>query len=192
MKRFLNPSMFAVAVLCFFLPFMNIQCNGTKILTVSGVQMATGANVNPSGGGMFDRTIQEKSSTSSDRKMFEVLLLLALIVLLGGCITTLVLTLKNKPELQQTKAALAFSIGALVCLFIELISLSSKMGDINKESGSDMVNLSWHLDVGYWLVILISVGLIVYNARLLKTLNTPAPEAMFDNYVPPTPPTESV
>lgn len=184
MKRFLNSGMFGVAVLCFFLPFMNIKCNGAKIMTLSGVQMATGANVNPGGGGMFDGAMRN-SDTSKSHDAFQVLLLIALIVFFAGCVTTLALTLKNKPQQQQSKLSIGFSAAALLCLLFEVVAMTSKLSDV--KGGSDMMNISWHFDIGYWFVTLIAIGLIVYNVMELRKPAT-SPQDMFDDYNPAPPP----
>ncbi len=184
MKRFLNSGMFGVAVLCFFLPFMNIKCNGAKIMTLSGVQMATGANVNPGGGGMFDSAMRNSDSSKS-HDSFQVLLLIALVTFFAGCITTLALTLKNKSKSLESKWSIGFSTAALLCLLLEVIAMTSKLSDV--KGGSDMMNISWHFDIGYWLVTLIAIGLIVYNVMELRKTVTP-PQAMFDGYNPAPPP----
>jgi hypothetical protein len=40
-----------LASLAFLLPFMTISCNGTKLVSLSGVQLLTGTTITPPGGG---------------------------------------------------------------------------------------------------------------------------------------------
>ena len=36
----LSPALFGMALLCFFLPFINVSCGGTKVIQLTGVQLA--------------------------------------------------------------------------------------------------------------------------------------------------------
>jgi len=50
-KRFVSPALFGVVVLCFFMPFLLVQCQGQTVATVSGVDMVTGTSVSAGGYG---------------------------------------------------------------------------------------------------------------------------------------------
>jgi len=187
MKRFVNSGMFGVAVVCFLLPFFNIKCNGTKLISVSGIELATGTNVAPpTGGGMFDSAARSGSESAESKKMFEVPLLLALIVLVGGCIATLVMAIKNQPEKKGLTVALYIAIATLALMVAEAVSLFVQLKDLNSLRGGGM-GLSWHFDIGFWFVTLIAIGLIVYNIVQLRKPAT-SPEGMFDDYNPAPPP----
>lgn len=185
MKRFLNSGLFGVALICFFLPFFNIKCNNTKIITVSGVQMATGAQLNPAGGGMFDRMGDTAGSSADRKKMFEIPVLLALLTVLAGTVVTLVLTQKNKDK-KSSQWAMYLSAVTLVLLLAEAVSLTVQFSDLDKKGGEIGGIISWHFDIGYWLVTLISLGLIIYNIMELKKINaTPSAD---DSGFPTAPP----
>jgi hypothetical protein len=170
MKRFLNSGLFGVAVLCFFLPFFNIKCNNTKIVTVSGVQMATGTRINPAGGGMFDRIGDTGSSSKESKEMFEIPVLLALLTVLAGAIVTLVLAQKGRDR-KNSQWAIYLSAGTLLLLLAEAVSLMIQMSDLDKEATQLSGMITWHFDIGYWLVVLISIGTVVYNVMELKKIN---------------------
>ncbi|MFI5105447.1 MAG: hypothetical protein ACHP79_11020, partial [Terriglobales bacterium] len=44
-KSKVSPALFIVTTLCFLLPFVTVSCNGTKVASFSGVELATGTTV---------------------------------------------------------------------------------------------------------------------------------------------------
>ncbi|UPT68923.1 MAG: hypothetical protein M0D57_09990 [Sphingobacteriales bacterium JAD_PAG50586_3] len=106
--RFLNPGSFGIVILCFLLPFINIKCNGVKLITLSGVQMATGANINAGDQGMFGKRMMDETSTADKTKMMSIPLLVTLIVLVAALATVLTMTLKNKDQRKIRRTAIVF------------------------------------------------------------------------------------
>src|ERR1051326_4250918 len=45
MKSKVSPVLFLVTVLCFLLPFVTVSCNGQKIASLSGTELAFGSNI---------------------------------------------------------------------------------------------------------------------------------------------------
>jgi hypothetical protein len=45
MKSKVSPVLFIVTVLCFLLPFVTVSCNGTKVATLSGTDLAFGTTI---------------------------------------------------------------------------------------------------------------------------------------------------
>jgi hypothetical protein len=114
---------FAIAVLLFFMPFIDIKCNSMSLQTVSGFQLATGFKMKNSGSDnsfLNDKKTDEtnsKSRTDSEKKdpNFYALLALALGVLgLGLSFTT------SKPALGSALVAGIASAGALIGLMIDI------------------------------------------------------------------------
>jgi hypothetical protein len=48
-SKYTSTVSFAIGTLLFLLPFLNIKCNDTKLMSATGVQMAVGFKVEPSG-----------------------------------------------------------------------------------------------------------------------------------------------
>ena len=172
--RFLNPGSFGIVILCFFLPFINIKCNGVKLASVTGVQLATGTNVG-GGSNVMGQKLPSSSSESSDsdsgsksKKLFEIPLLITLVVLLAAGIAVLVLTMQNKDERVIRKWAVAGHSIALFLLIAEIAKLEYGLSEMNKSSEFGPINISWHLDTGYFLALLITAGFVVYNAMQLR------------------------
>lgn len=183
MKSFLNSGLFGVAVLCFFLPFFNIKCNNTKILTVTGIELATSTNVGPAtGGGMLDNAVRENSTEG--KKMFEIPVLLALLTALAGAIVTLVLAQKERYK-KNAQWSIYLSGGTFFFLIAEAVSLMAQMSDLDNQ-GQYRGLLTWHFDIGYWLVVFISIGTIVYNVIELKKINA-IPTTDENGFVTPPP-----
>jgi len=44
-ERWLSPSCFGIAIVCFFLPFLHLKCNNEELATVTGIQLVTGSAV---------------------------------------------------------------------------------------------------------------------------------------------------
>lgn len=43
--KYISPAMFALIVLCFFLPFVTVSCENQQIASVSGIQLVTGTSI---------------------------------------------------------------------------------------------------------------------------------------------------
>jgi len=124
---------FLVAILLFLMPFVDIKCNGTSLKTFSGVQLATGYDVNmdQNKGGLFDN-MQEKAvdvtAKATDKKKQSLFMLVALIA--GGA--GLLLSLTNSKVL----------IGiALVAGLAGAGGLIAGMMDIKKDAKTEMPNM---------------------------------------------------
>jgi zinc ribbon protein len=44
-KSKVSPAIFVIATLCFLLPFVTVSCNGQKVASLSGMELATGTTV---------------------------------------------------------------------------------------------------------------------------------------------------
>src|SRR6476620_9314495 len=44
-KSKVSPVLFVITTLCFLFPFVTVSCNGQKVVTFSGVELATGTTV---------------------------------------------------------------------------------------------------------------------------------------------------
>ncbi len=124
---------FAVGVLLFLMPFVDIKCNGTSLKTFTGVQLATGYNVDidQNKGGLFDN-MQEKAvdatSKATDKKKTSLFMLVALIA--GGA--GLLLSFTNSKALLGVALVAGLAAGG---------SLIAGMMDIKKEAKTEMPNI---------------------------------------------------
>jgi hypothetical protein len=182
--RFLNPGSFGIVILCFFLPFVNIKCNNMKLASMTGIQMATGTNIGGGGGGLLGSKLNEGSSSST--KVFEIPLLVTLALLIAAGSITLILTLRNTAEKKIRNWTIIGHAVVLGCLLLELVKLEVGMKKAMSDSDSTMpISITWGLEIGYWLALIIPIGFIIYNVIELKKIPQALPLA--DN-TPPAPP----
>jgi len=135
---------FVVAVLLFFMPFIDIKCNNMSLQQVNGVQLATGFKMkNNSSDNSFlndlktdevDKTIT-KTTTKSDQKDPNLYALVAL----GLGVIGLLLSFAN------AKAAIG---GAMVTAVLSAASLIGLMIDIKKKVKLDMSSSGGDSDGG--------------------------------------------
>lgn len=116
---------FAVAVLLFLMPFIDIKCNNMSLQTVSGVELATGFKLKESSGAssFMDETVS-KTATKTDKKDPNLYAMVAL----GLGVLGLLLSFTN------AKAAIG---GAMVTGIASAGSLIGLMLDIKKKIKMD-------------------------------------------------------
>ncbi|MEO7394838.1 MAG: hypothetical protein ABIU11_07815 [Chitinophagaceae bacterium] len=125
---------FAVALLLFLMPFVDIKCNGTSLQTVTGVQLATGFKMNNNNSGdSFMNDIKTdkvdegitKTTTKTDNKDPNMYALVAL----GLGVLGLLLSLTN------AKSGLG---SAMVTGIASAIAMIGMMIDVKKKVKLDM------------------------------------------------------
>lgn len=138
----LSPSIFIIAIVCFFLPFVNFTCEGMKYASLTGVQLVTGTTVKmPSSFGKGSESEKVNSEP------------LAVLVFLS-CVIGLLLSL-----IKGMKSAIAPAIIAFVGLIL-LLLLKAKLDNEVLREGGGIVQLEY--GTGFWLtflLFLIAVGL---------------------------------
>lgn len=79
----LSPAFLAIAIVCFFFTFTDLTCNGTKLASLKGIDLVTGAELKPEnmdgmkdmfkglGGTTNDETPEEDTETESEEPVFE-------------------------------------------------------------------------------------------------------------------------
>jgi len=192
MKLAINPGILGLALLCFFLPFLDLKCNGLRLMSISGVQLATGADVNPSASrgplnemmsgmeSMSEQYGEHYSAPQEKRHVFEILLLVAMIILLASFILSLVL------RKQQRLVGLLGGSLVLLILIIEYFKLRMALSDMTNEAGSELFRMSISLEfgIGYWMVVLSCIALIIYNALQFRKPPPPPPPPQYPPYPP--------
>lgn len=132
------------AVLVFFLmPFMTLTCGGAKLITMNGVQLATGTTL---------ESKQPFSGTSKKEQIKpEPLAAIAAIV----AIATLGLAFVGG---QFGK--ISSRIGAGACA-LSLLAMKFKVEDNLLKEGKGVVGLQW--EFGFWLALLASIAVVVIS-----------------------------
>ena len=140
---------FVVGVLLFFMPFVDIKCNGTSLQTISGVQLATGFKMkNNSTDNSFlndvktdkvDETIT-KATTKTDKKEPNLYAMIAL----GLGVFGLILSFTNaKAAIGGAMITGIASAGALIGMMLD-VKKKAKLdipGTGDKSTGTDSLGL---------------------------------------------------
>ncbi len=164
MLKKISSGVIALALVCFFMPWIDVSCAGAKVATLTGMQLATGTTVQQSG--MFGSGAEKRRVDS------EPLAAAALLVAIGGLVLSFL----------QPKIA---TIGAIGCSGIgtaSMLLLKFKIdGDVARQTEAAM-----RVDYlgAFWLVLLCFV---VADILLSLTLapGRPAPAGVVAGAPPP-------
>lgn len=173
---------FAVAVLLFFMPFVDIKCNNMSLQQVSGIQLATGFKMkNNSSNNSFlddikpdkaDETIT-KTATKSDKKDPNLFAMVAL----GLGVLGLGLSFTNaKSALGGAMVTGIASAGSLIGMMLDLKKSAKnsmpKMGDKGDSGGlgdlGDKLNISIDFTPWFYISVLAFLAAAFFCYRRMK------------------------
>jgi len=127
LKKYL-PAFFALAIICFLLPFFNFTCQGQKLATLTGMQLVAGTTIEQRD--VFGRTKSEKVEREA----------LAIVALLCGIVGLAASFLKTR---IGTLSSMALGLVGIIFIFL----LASKIdSDI---TGKSQGMVQTHLDIGF-------------------------------------------
>jgi hypothetical protein len=138
-----SAAIFGAIFLCFFLSFGSISCQGHKVVSLSGVQLALGTTIEQPG--MFGRTEKQKVDPEP----------LALLVLLSAAAGFGVSFARGRGS------AIADLAAGLAGLLLLLLLKSKLEGQLQQKSGG-MVQIDWEL--GFYLAGLLFLAASALNA----------------------------
>jgi hypothetical protein len=154
----ISASMFALILLCFFLPFITISCQGQDVMSMSGVQMATGVEYTKpydSMGGAF-------GSISAAPKTQKIAGSLPVGIAFTAAAAGLASIFLLKGRMQKHLVpGIASGIGAIL-----LLSIKSGTDDTILKQGGGMIQVSYGL--GFYLALLLFVANAGMNGYLFN------------------------
>lgn len=148
------PAILALALICFFLPFVTVSCQGQKLMTLSGIQLVTGT------------TIQEPQMFGPPKPMKLSAEPLAVAAFLCGLVG-LAVGLIGKGRGQTVAAALA----ALAAVFLLILKSRVESEAIKQAGGLFQVEFGG----GYWATLalfLATVGAGLFPSQTSVPLPT--------------------
>jgi hypothetical protein len=147
-RKRINKGIFGLILICFFMPFLTLSCQSQDLMTLSGVQLGTGATM-----------AQPSLYGSAQARQIpgEPLATLAIAAAGAGLATAFVL--KHRKELIGSTAAGA--VGAIV-----LLALKSKIDGNILQQGQGMIRVRY--EFGFWLTFLFFVAVTGLNGWELK------------------------
>jgi Flp pilus assembly protein TadB len=155
--KLISPSLFALILICFFLPFTTISCQSTPIVTMNGYQLATGTTVDQTSGigNSLSTTLgslNSSASKSSDKKIPGNPLAGFILAITCAGIALGFVTVRHQEIIQ----AIVAGIGAIL-LFI----LKSEVDSQTLKQGQGVLQTSY--GSGYWLSLLLFLGAVGFN-----------------------------
>lgn len=169
---------FAVGVLLFFLPFMEVKCNGTTLAQMSGTDMVTGAE--PKMGADFEQMakgLNKKNdgvtTTTKTEKKGKVYVL-AIVALALGIIGVIISLMKKGGYNKLEMVVGAIGAIALIALMIHVKSdVNSQMETDKKGSDefSGMVNISIDFTIWFFLCVLSYLAAAFFSYKQKDLVN---------------------
>lgn len=153
MFKFINSSLFAALILCFFLPFIEIKCNDTKLGSMTGFSMMTGGDMDLNDASMMDYLKDNKEFDMLNKQRKEhpdVFSIVALSLLVLGFVLSLVL----KSFREQTSIIISLLVLAVLFIFrgIMLHQWEKQMGA--QPEMFSYIKLTLNFAIGFWIIIL--------------------------------------
>jgi len=142
MIKTLSPAIFALVILCFFLPWVTVSCGGQRIATFSGIQMVAGT------------TVEEPQMFGPPKKRKVEAEPLALLAFLSAACGFAISFIRNK------KGAILTSITSGMGL-IFLLLLKSKLDNEAVRQGEGILQV--HYMTGFYLAIIFFLSAIGIN-----------------------------
>jgi zinc-ribbon domain len=153
--RKLSPAAFVLALICFFLPFVTFSCQGQKVASFSGVQLATGTTV---------KQPQIFGAPKSEKFDPEPLAVFALLSVLAGL---------GLSFLKGKKGAVGSAALAVLGMIL-LAALKSKLDGEALRQGGGVIQVGY--ETGYYLTLvflLVAAGTTIY--ALVGNKGSPLP-----------------
>jgi hypothetical protein len=152
LKKF-SPGFYGVIIILFFLPFVNLSCGGQTIMSVTGFQLITGTEVNPTG--MFGGNMNSADELNTDQKKEIESQPLALFAFIAALIGLIISFFKMRITALSN---IVVSVSGVVFLLLLKVSLDGD-ADLNV-SGQNVLTLDYQF--AYWLsIISFIVGAVI-------------------------------
>jgi hypothetical protein len=133
-----SPAVFALGIVLFLMPFVNISCQGHKLVSLTGIQLSFGGEIRSPG--MFGQTGEVRRI---EPEFWAT-------IALASLVTGLVLIL-----LKPLRTTLPPAIAAGICAF-SLLALKARA---DNEVAAQGLGLEPSYEPAFWLVLLLSVAL---------------------------------
>ncbi len=168
-SKFVSPSLFLLAALCFFLPFVSFTCQGQKIATITGMELITGTKIEKFEMQKLD-TGQTNPDLDKERDVnSEPLAVAAFIFALLGIVVSII------PRYSRMLSLIAGAIGALMLLFLR----SSIGGEVTGDFEFKIIDVSY--EWGYYLSLLFLIAAFAINLYQVISENRAAAISSIDD-----------
>jgi uncharacterized membrane protein YozB (DUF420 family) len=144
----LSPAVYGLIIFCFLLPFVRLTCSSQTIMTLTGFELVTGAEVEQNIFNPIDsdqKEIQDQTLSHQDAEAQPM----ALFALIAAVLSLALGFVKGK------KTALAISIVSILgAIFLFLLKMNME-SDI-KENGQGVIQIEYLF--GYWFSLFLFIA----------------------------------
>lgn len=163
----ISPALFALVILCFFMPFISLSCqnpmSGTDIelVKMSGLEVAMGKEIKMPGAdsaGLSSSTTSTKPQSVPSNPIAGIIFGIACAGIAVGFITV--------PQQYIVQAGLG-GIGAVMLILLKLTVDSNLASELKKVGGSMNMPIVATYGVGYWLAFLSFLGAVGLNSYFI-------------------------
>jgi hypothetical protein len=156
-KRIINPILFLIIIICFFLPFFNLTCQQQKIASVTGFDLISGTTIstNSINKEMKGLSIPEiNKGIKTEEVSPEPLALIAFLLAVIGMI------LSFFGNISEIGASIAGLLGILVLIFLSSFISDDILGKVQYQP------LAVECATGFYLALIFFITALIYNAYL--------------------------
>ena len=143
LKKF-SPGLFVLIIFSLFLPFIAVSCGGAKVISLTGVQLATGTSVQKPD--MFGNASKKSQKIDGEP--------LVIVIFIAGIAGLLLSFLKGK------KTAIFPAVIGVIGVVLMFL-LKSKMDHEAMIAGKGMIQINY--EAGYWLALLLFFAAALLN-----------------------------
>jgi hypothetical protein len=166
--KLINPGLFAIGILFFFLPFMEIRCNNQPLTEASGFALAFNLKMDVANENLaaYANKSPDMAQLNDKQRRPDVFSLSVLILM------ALALVLSLVPSMHRYwPAIIASSLSAIILILMQWL-VKSKFDEQMSASGGEefmqYIKISVHFGTGYWLVLFLNAGIALINIVLMR------------------------
>jgi hypothetical protein len=161
LKKFLNPILFVVIIICFFLPFFNITCQQQKIASLTGFELIIGTKVSFNGlnkglGGISIPQNEIGEGIKTDYVSPEPLALVVFLLAIGGLIFSFF------EKYSIIGSASVGLLGVLSLIFFSFTITDNILGKVHVQA------LTLECSSGFYIAIILFIIILIYNGYLFS------------------------
>ena len=149
---------YAVAIVCFILPFMQLSCSGEKMMSLTGVQLVTGSE-------MKNPMTEDTQKISPD--WHAIVALIALAVGIAFCFAV------GRPQ------SIAAGVSGIIALAVMILLKTAADAEIMKEASGFPITVEYK--AGFWGVCIASLVGIVLSFMRVRTEQGQQPAAQLQS-----------
>lgn len=167
----ISPALFALVVLCFFMPFISLSCQNPmsggdlELVKMNGLEVAMGKEIKMPGGNSMGLPSSPTTTKNSSKPQSVPSNPIAGIIFGIAC-AGIAVGFITVPQQYIVQAGLG-GIGAVMLILLKLTVDSNLANELKKIGGSMSMPIVATYGVGYWLAFLSFLGAVGLNSYFI-------------------------